>query len=60
MGSEMCIRDRCRGPTSASRLENEGSIPGVLGFFLRSSDSYRGKHDSVSKQRSQLSLVVVS
>ena len=40
--------------------KNEGSIPVVLGFFFVVFDSHRGKRESVSKQRSQLSLFVVS
>ena len=40
--------------------KSEGSIPVVLGFFFVVFDSHRGKRESVSKRRSQLSLAVVS
>ena len=51
----------CRGPTSASRWEKrefDSTCGGI--FFFVVFDSHRGKRESASKQRSQLSLFDVS
>ena len=48
--------NRLSTPGKVPSSPTEGSIPDAFGFFLRSMISHRGKRESMSKQRSPLSI----